>query len=710
METWRLLMKALSDILPLLTVFPYALLYYLALLCASLLAALALRRSSARAQSGAALRLSLVVIFASQLLLLTLSLLIHQGYAGLARFFPPVFHTLTLLTLIWLSAGLLTERLSGRLTNLLIFLSGLDLLAGALSVFAWSTWPAEKPFSGSALSLAWSAAALLVLLIALLLALRGKRPHRLERVLVLLIAALGYLVNVLYPAEGQLPSGVMLSQLLYYPLLISAAWQSRRGQDAPRSAASSPQMAVALLDIGLLTRLNEIRGALTHGLALYLMSDLVGILEKDPLVPAFNISSAYDLISETYLPVFQVSFKQIPKLRRHFEDLVPLTANAGDELSGEKQALMRASGFNATGPLLLFPIGTGEEPAKLALLCLNPYTQRAWTNADLDALTPLTEKLIRILGRAAAVETDSALKDESRFLANQTEREKRDLADALSASQSELNTLLGQRADDQAAYAAELRVRAERQKYLEARLEALEHKLRTQQEDLSELDALRQQKTALELSLQENEQRALSLHKALENARAALGDLLNKASPPQETQTTPQGAGAQLAAEQEALQHRLDELALSFYSRRAALRSDLSALPDISQPTYSLLQQVLEQLAINAFAAAPPESEVNLKVGAACCEDGTAGLEILISHAGAGLTTGEQKRLPGLLLGEQAEPPAGVGDFGALREAARLLRESGGHWWVKSKPGGLTDWRALFPIEADARPVPPENV
>lgn len=89
METWRLLMKALSDILPLLTVFPYALLYYLALLCASLLAALALRRSSARAQSGAALRLSLAVIFASQLLLLTLSLLIHQGYAGLARFFRP---------------------------------------------------------------------------------------------------------------------------------------------------------------------------------------------------------------------------------------------------------------------------------------------------------------------------------------------------------------------------------------------------------------------------------------------------------------------------------------------------------------------------------------------------------------------------------------------------------------------------------------------
>ena len=85
------------------------------------------------------------------------------------------------------------------------------------------------------------------------------------------------------------------------------------------------------------------------------------------------------------------------------------------------------------------------------------------------------------------------------------------------------------------------------------------------------------------------------------------------------------------------------------------------------------------------------------------------GLEILISHAGAGLTTGEQKRLPGLLLGEQAEPPAGIGDFGALREAARLLRESGGHWWVKSKPGGLTDWRALFPIEADAQPEPPEN-
>ncbi len=34
------------------------------------------------------------------------------------------------------------------------------------------------------------------------------------------------------------------------------------------------------------------------------MGDVVGIMEKDPQSPAFTVSSAYDLISETHLPVF----------------------------------------------------------------------------------------------------------------------------------------------------------------------------------------------------------------------------------------------------------------------------------------------------------------------------------------------------------------------------------------------------------------------
>ncbi len=716
MRTWRLLMKALLDILPLLTVFPYALLYYLILLCASLLAVIALRRTgSAGYQPARALRAALFSVFAAQLLLLTLSLLIYQGNADLARYFPLVFHTLTLITLIWLSGGLLNGRLNTRLMRLFIFLSSFTLLAGALCVLAWSTWPADKAFAGSVFSLAWSGAALLVLFIALVLALRSQRPHKLERVLILLIAALGYLVNILYPAEGMLPSGVMLSQLLYYPLLISAAWQSRRSEQSRPASASSPQMTAALLEVGLRSGVNEIRAALTHALSLYLMGDVVGIMEKDPQSPAFTVSSAYDLISEAQLPVFQLPFKQVPKLRRHFEDLVPLTANADEELAAEKEALMRASGFNACGPLLLFPFGTR------ALLCHNPYTRRAWTSADLDALNPLADKLNQVLERAAVVQAESALQDESRYNVNQVEREKRDMADALSVSKAELSTLISTRANEQAAYTAELRVREQRQKYLQAQLEALQEQLQAQQNALTELDALRGQKAALELALEENEQRALSLRHELENARAALGDLLGKpvstlaitektkSAKTDQSASVPEETHSSRASTRETLQNTLDEVALSFYSRRVALQTEFGALPEMNQPTFSLVQRVLENLAINAFAASPEDGEVVLKVGSAPDENGRSALEILTTHAGEGLTAEEQQRLPETLLNPQSEAPAGIGDITALREAARLLRERGGHWWLKSETGQLTHWRALFPLDAAAQPEAQES-
>ncbi len=722
MRTWRLLMKALLDILPLLTVFPYALLYYLILLCASLLAVIALRRTgSAGYQPARALRAALFSVFAAQLLLLTLSLLIYQGNADLARYFPLVFHTLTLITLIWLSGGLLTGRLNTRLMRLLIFFSSFTLLAGALCVLAWSTWPVDKAFAGSVFSLAWSAAALLVLFIALVLALRSQRPHKLERVLILLIAALGYLVNILYPAEGMLPSGVMLSQLLYYPLLISAAWQSRRSQQTRPDAPSSPQMASALLEVGLRSGVNEIRAALTHGLSLYLMGDVVGIMEKDPQTPVFNVSSAYDLISETHLPAFTLPFSQVPKLRRHFEDLVPLTANADEDLAAEKEALMRASGFNACGPLLLFPLGTREQPAVRALICLNPYTRRAWTDANLDALNSLADKLNQVLERAAVVQAESALQDESRYNVNQVEREKRDMADALSVSKAELSTLISTRANEQAAYTAELRVREQRQKYLQAQLEALQEQLQAQQNALTELDALRGQKAALELALEENEQRVLSLRHELENARAVLGDLLGKPvstlAITEKTKSAKNDPSASVSEEthssgasaREALQNTLDEVALSFYSRRVALQTEFGALPEMNQPTFSLVQRVLENLAINAFAASPEDGEVVLKVGSAPDENGRSALEILTTHAGEGLTAEEQQRLPETLLNPQSEAPAGIGDIRALREAARLLRERGGHWWLKSETGQLTHWRALFPLDAAAQPRAQES-
>ena len=702
-------MKALLDILPFLTVIPYALLYFLILLSASLLALLALRKPSPYGyQAAPALRAALFVVFTAQLLLLTLSLLIFQGISGLDRYYPLIFHTLTLITLIWLTAGLHCDRFKSRQVRLPVFLSALALLAGTLSVLAWSTWPPEKPFSGSAFSLAWSGAALLLLLVGLMLALRSKRPHKLERVLILLIAALGYLLYVLYPEGGELPAGVMLSQLLYYPLLISAAWQSRHPEQSRNVSASSPQMAAAFLDLGLLERVSEIRAALTHALSLYLMGDLVGIMEKDPQTPAFNVSNVYDLISESFLPTFQLPFKQVPKLRRHFEDLLPLIANTDEQLSGEKQVIMQASGYNAAGSLMLYPLSSPGQTARYALLCVNPYTNRLWTENDLEALRMLSGKLNQVLDRAALVEAGSALKDESRYLNNQKEREKSDLASALSESRAEISALRAQRAGEQAAQAAEFRVCQERQKYLEAQLDHLNENLQAQTEALTELDALRQQKVALEQALEQNEQRANTLRQELAHSHALLADLLGKTESSTNLQDNTSSAQSDsnpssravpqspLSQAQEALQSSLDETAATFYAKRVALNASIDKLPDLGQPDLSRLQKILESLTINAFAASPLDGEVVVEVRPVGAESKSPALEILCTHAGVGITPDDQKRLPELLSDPESAALNGVGDFAALREAAGLLRACGGHWWLKSEPGSQTTWRALF--------------
>jgi len=91
-------MIPILDILPVLSVYPYALLYYAILLASAGLALFAFRR--ANPANNLALRGSLLVIFFSQFMLLTLSLMIYQGFTQLNQIFPIAFRALTLVCII----------------------------------------------------------------------------------------------------------------------------------------------------------------------------------------------------------------------------------------------------------------------------------------------------------------------------------------------------------------------------------------------------------------------------------------------------------------------------------------------------------------------------------------------------------------------------------------------------------------------------------
>jgi len=104
-------------------------------------------------------------------------------------------------------------------------------------------------------------------------------------------------------------------------------------------------MAEAFLELNLQSELEQIRNALTHSLSIFLMSDLLGIVELAP-EGSLRLSNTYDLIREAWLPAFDLAPQQAPELAAHFEDGQLLIANTPQELSEEKDALTEALGYN----------------------------------------------------------------------------------------------------------------------------------------------------------------------------------------------------------------------------------------------------------------------------------------------------------------------------------------------------------------------------
>ncbi|MEN6580680.1 MAG: hypothetical protein ABFD05_08640, partial [Anaerolineaceae bacterium] len=127
-------MIPILDILPVLSVYPYALLYYAILLASAGLALFAFRR--ANPANNPALRSSLLVIFFSQLILLTLSLMIYQGFQQLNQIFPIAFRALTLVCIVWFLRALFWKPQQRR-GWLVWALTVLILTAASILTLVW---------------------------------------------------------------------------------------------------------------------------------------------------------------------------------------------------------------------------------------------------------------------------------------------------------------------------------------------------------------------------------------------------------------------------------------------------------------------------------------------------------------------------------------------------------------------------------------------
>jgi len=687
-------MIPILDILPVLSVYPYALLYYAVLLASAGLALFVFRRADPA--NNLALRGSLLVTFFSQFMLLTLSLMTYQDFAQLSQIFPIAFRALTLVCIIWLLRALFwqgQERHGWLVWALTVFI----LTAASLLTLAWLPLAGEQSFNGSWLDQIWVGLTLLTIALGAIVYLRLDHSDRVEGIIILVLAAMGYLVYLALPNAGSLPASVMVSQLLYYPLLISLAWQRKKPEATPQPMEASAErrelsgeVAARLLDVSLQQTNTQIQRSLTHSLGLYLLADLCGFLVTDPENQSLTLLNSYDLIREDFIGSIQLSIANFPGLSAHLEDREALISNTAAELAKEKAALMELIGYNRIGNLLFYPLNPIDAPTARGLLCLSPYTERSWNPKDLDQLGVIAPKVNEILDEAADIEQKATSAQRLQTLLNQVQRDRAQTVEQFIQSQSLLQQLEQELHINSQTHESEVELWLARQEALEEQLEELQTTLRQNEATIAQAEALRLEKEQLELSMAQNSLQVEGLRTALDQARNMLEQMDPKSSSREASRSN-----ARLSEE---LQDLVGSLSPEFEQKQVhiIIENNLTAEPDPENKAHLL--KLSKALLQNALTVSRAGFEVLLELLPS--HDHPGYVELRVSDAGPGLKPEDQTSFLENLRADSDPAAQNWGMPGALREAVDLAQSLGGHWWIHSVPDTLTIHRLAIPVNS----------
>jgi len=685
-------MIPILDILPVLSVYPYALLYYAILLTSAGLALFAFRR--ANPVNNPALRSSLMVIFFSQLILLTLSLLIYQGFQQLSQIFPIAFRALTLVCILWFLRALFWQP-QERHAWLIWIITAFILTAACILVPLWLPLAGERSFNGSWQDMMWIGFTLLTITFGAIVYLQQDRADRIEGVLILVLAALGYLFYLALPNSGSLPASVMVSQLIYYPLLISLAWQRTKPLPTPQPEVApierrglSGEVAVRLLDVSLQQTSTQIQRSLTHSLGLHLMADLCGFLVEDKENDSLTLLNMYDLIREEFLGTIALPTKNFPVLAAHFEDHEAFVSNSPEGLAQEKAILMALIGYNQIGHLLFYPINAIDAPTGRGLLCLSPFTKRAWSPKDLEQLRVIAPKVNQILDEATDIEQKATSAQRLQTLLNQVQRDQAQTVEQYHQSQRLLTQLQEELHASGQTHESEVEIWLTRQEALEDQLEELQNTLRQNEATIAQAETLRLEKEELERSMAQNALQVEGLRSALDQARTLLEQM--------STDNSMLETKEPFRTFDHALQVMVHDLKVEFEQKqiRVRLENAYSAEPDPEKKTQLL--QLSRSLLQNALAVSKAGSEVLLEVLPS--QDHPGFVELRVSDAGPGLKPEEQTAFLKNLKPATGSAEQNWGNLGSLQEAVELTKNLGGHWWIHSVPDTVTIHRLAIPV------------
>ena len=518
---------------PVLTVFPYALLYYALLLASSGLALAAVLHSHDDRKTS--LLISLAVIFISQLVLLTANLLAYQRFEPIVSLFPLLHRILNLVCLFWLVWLIFRLREASLSAWLPLITTVLILLFSAFLTLWWLPVFGSQNFNFSWVDYFWITLTLLLILSAAVVYLKKYGFSSIEPLLILSISAAGFILYLFLPMAGNLPAVVMLSQLLYYPLLISFVRQAPGKQPSEVGNASDNNLKQnqtlrsnvtnTFLEVSLQSERDGLEKSLSHGLSLYLMADLLGFLSYQEGSQFARLSNTYDLIREEHLPPIELPVQRIPALFSAMQNMEIVFSNQEGDFQVEKTALTDLSGYNQVGNLLYYPVHSTKDSYNQGVLGLSPYTNKTWQQEDLNRLDHLKENVGKVLQKAIELEKDSAQLQQLIVDLEEKTQKLKLLDQEYEDSQADLEQIKTDLELTQSAWAEEVVLWVKRQKEMEEELESLQASIEENLESAAQVETLKLQKQHLEETILRNANQVGQLKTVLKQAGFLINNL-----------------------------------------------------------------------------------------------------------------------------------------------------------------------------------------
>lgn len=723
-------MAELNDMFTVLTDFPGALIYFMVTVGATLMALLTAGRAyqTTRAKKTRRVMIGISVVLGLQLILLALHIPGWLGNSGLSISLPVIHRALNLLAFIWLIWTLLSQRPKAWHDILAVSLSLCTIILTVLAILFWFRLFSNGGFNGNWLDLIWQGFALLLITLTIIALALQKSSYKFEGFAIVAVAALGHILHILAPNNGDFPAFVLLSQILYYPLMISITWQHAnlafinqnngfaKSMDDPTEGRRdvSPRLAASLLDISLQNTSKKIHHAISHTISLFMMMDICVILHLDNQNNEISFESAYDLIREDYLRNFTLTEQQAPCLYNAFLDGKLLEIKGSDQTRLEIESLHRATGYNQLGNITFYPLRYNGRAITSGLLFMTPYTFRKWQAESNERLEILAPTLARIFDYANEIEGRNSAMEAVQVTLNQKNRENTRLQEQYDRSQALLSELRQEFNTAKTDHMAEIQIWVERQKLLENQIQALEAQITQSRAALDEVQIMQAEKLALEEKLSKATLQTQRLRGALVKAKTYIENIVtsqngfsNEDAMQTDSTTTPSQNTEKTGASKDTtslihLPALIEQIRQKFedaYSQKnISLRIDQSDCPENVILLQAPLEKIINGLLENALKASPNGDQVEIKISLDESLKPQSMLCIQVTDRGGGLSVQEQNTLFAMIDRVGHPTPGGIGDMAALREVIKAVGVLQGQIWVKSDVAKPTTFRVTLPI------------